>query len=64
MLHNPSSLQLSVLTSGYAAILGRYEAGGHVFLTNGPNRMPNWIEVLAGAVCHPYRPLHQKPAEA
>jgi two-component system, LytTR family, sensor kinase len=26
--------------------------------------MPNWIEVLAGAVCHPYRPLHQKPAEA
>jgi hypothetical protein len=35
-----------------------------VFLTNGTAGMPNWIEVLASAVGHRGRPLHQKPAEA
>jgi len=35
-----------------------------MFLINGPARMPNWIEVLASAVCPLHRPLHQKPAEA
>jgi hypothetical protein len=32
-----------------------------VFLTNGPIEMPNWIEVLASAVGHRRRPLHQMP---
>ena len=35
-----------------------------MFLTNGPAEMPNWIEVLASAVGHRGRPLHQKPAKA
>jgi hypothetical protein len=51
------------ITCGYVAILGRYEAGGHVFLTNRYTPRPNWIEVLASAVGHRSRPLHQKLAE-
>ena len=35
-----------------------------MFLTNGPAEMPNWIQVLASAVGHRGRPLHQKPAQA
>src|SRR4051812_45732862 len=63
-IHTPAIHAVLVFVFSMRRILACRGAPRHVFLTDGPDAMPNWTDRPASAVGHRGRPLGQKLARS